>query len=142
MVRRQPCQCPGDRTDLFFRQLRWFDRYLKFAGADLFDFYLVGERVPGPGGWQLRVDSAELRSDYSGLRPESGQYLEIALTLEPSPTALREGSLQDFELDPESAVSLIGPDSRLRPFAGTVTELFGSETLVMGLPSSSRVTAM
>ncbi len=132
---------PGDRTDLFFRQLRWFDRYLKFAGADLFDFYLVGESVPGPGGWQLRVESAERRSDYSGLRPESGKYLEITLALEPSATALREGSLQDFELDPESAVSLIGPDSRLRPFAGTVTVLFGSETLVMGLPSPIRVTA-
>ncbi len=131
----------GDRTDLFFRQLRWFDRYLKFAGADLFDFYLVGEWVPGPGGWQLRVESAEQRSDYSGLRPESGQYLEITLTLEPSATAVRDGSLQDFELDPESAVSLIGPDSRLRPFAGTVTQLFGSETLVMGLPSAIRVTA-
>lgn len=132
---------PGDQTEFFFRQLRWFDKYLKFRGADLFDFYLAGEWVPGPGGWRLRVDSAAPRPDYSGLQPSSGRYLEVALTLEPSEAALREGTLQDFELDPASAIALIGPDSTARPFAGTVTQLFERETLVMGLPSPIRVMA-
>lgn len=132
---------PLDRRDAFFRQLRWFDKYLKFGGAELFEFYLVGERVPGPGGWQLRVDSAVPRSDYSGLRPEAGRYLEIALTLEPGEAALREETLQDFELDPAQAIALIGPDGATRAFAGTVTQLFGLETLVLGLPSPIKVTA-
>lgn len=132
---------PGDRRDLFFRQLRWFDKYLKFGGAQLFDFYLVGEPVPGPGGWQLRVDSAAARSDYSGLQPEAGRYLEVALALEPSETALRERTLQDFELDPAHAIALIGPDGTTRPFAGTVTQLLGQETLVLGLPSPIKVLA-
>jgi dipeptidyl aminopeptidase/acylaminoacyl peptidase len=132
---------PRDRTEVFFRQLRWFDKYLKFNGADLFDFYLVGEWVPGPGGWQLRVDNAVPRADYSGLQPSAGRYLEIALTLEPSEAALREGTLQDFQLDPGSAIALLGPDSTARPFAGTVTQLFERETLVMGLPSPIRVMA-
>jgi hypothetical protein len=132
---------PGDRTEVFFRQLRWLDKYLKFDGADLFDFYLVGEWVPGPGGWRLRVDNAAPRTDYSGIRPAVGHYLEVALTLEPSEAALREATLQDFELDPGSAIALIGPDSTARPFAGTVTQLFERETLVMGLPSPIRVMA-
>jgi dipeptidyl aminopeptidase/acylaminoacyl peptidase len=132
---------PRDRTEIFFRQLRWFDKYLKFNGADLFDFYLVGEWVPGPGGWQLRVDDAVPRTDYSGLRPSAGRYLEIALTLEPSEAALSEGTLQDFQLDPSTAIALIGPDSTAQQFAGTVTQLFERETLVMGVPSPIRITA-
>lgn len=132
---------PRDRTEIFFRQLRWFDKYLKFNGADLFDFYLVGEWVPGPGGWQLRVDDAVPRTDYSGLQSSAGRYLEISLTLEPSEAALREGTLQDFQLDPSTAIALIGPDSTAQQFAGTVTQLFERETLVMGLPSPIRIMA-
>ncbi|MGD8866316.1 MAG: prolyl oligopeptidase family serine peptidase [Gemmatimonadales bacterium] len=132
---------PGRQREFFFRQLRWFDKYLKFGGADLFDFYLVGEWVPGPGGWQLRIDSAAARSDYSGLQPSAGRYLEIALTLEPSQAALHEGTLQDFQLDPASAIVLLGPDSIPRTFAGTVTQLFGRETLVLGLPNPIKVMA-
>lgn len=130
---------PQQRVDLFIRLLRWFDKFLKFDGADLVDFYLVGEPVPGPGGWQLRVEHATARSDYSGIRPSTGRFLEIALKMEPSEAALRRGSLQDIEIDPTNAVALIGPDSLPRAFAGTVTELFGNETLIMGLPSTVRV---
>lgn len=132
---------PGRQREFFFRQLRWFDKYLKFGGANLFDFYLVGEWVPGPGGWRLRVDSAAARSDYSGLQSSTGRYLEIALTLEPSEAALREGTLQDFELDPASAIILLGPDSIPRTFAGTATQLFGRETLVLGMPNPIKVMA-
>jgi hypothetical protein len=44
-------------------------------------------------------------------------------------------------LDPASAITLIGPDSIPRPFAGTVTQLFGRETLILGLPGPIRVMA-
>ena len=124
-------------VDLFIRQLRWFDRYLKFGGADLYDFYRVGESVPGPGGWQLRVANAEFHSDYSGLQPDSGRYLEITIELEPQDEAVSDGSLQELRLDPEEGVglALLDHDGSAQPFAGTVTEMFDRETLIMGAPA-------
>ncbi len=121
---------PRGRSDLFFRQLRWFDRYLKFGGAELFDFYLVGEPVPGSSGWELRVESAAARADYSGMRPESGRYLEVALSLRPA-----DRSARGFTLDPATGLSLVGPDDRAGSLTGTVTEVFGQETLILGMPS-------
>ena len=125
---------PNGFQDLFFRKLRWLDKYLKFGGADLFDFFLVEETVPGPGGWQLRVLSAEPRADYSGLRPDAGRYLEMTISLEPSEDALRNGTIQELRIDPADAISLLAPDGVTMPFAGTVTEFFGRETLIMGTP--------
>jgi hypothetical protein len=127
-------------VDLFVRQLRWFDRYLKFSGADLYDFYRVGESVPGPGGWQLRVSNAEFRSDYSGLQPDSGRYLEITVELAPQDEAVRDGSLQALNLDPEEGMALLDRDGNAQPFAGTVTELFEHETLIMGAPAPITLT--
>ncbi len=121
--------------DLFVRQLRWFDRYLKFRGADLYDFYRIGEWIPGPGGWRARVASAEQRSDYSGLQPDSGRYLEITLELEPQDEAVRDGSLLALRLDAEAGMALLDYDGNAQPFAGTVTELFQRETLIMGAPA-------
>jgi len=125
---------PNDFKDLFFRELRWFDKYLKFGGADLFDFYRVEETVPGPEGWQLRVLSAEPRSDYSGLRAAAGRYLEMTVSLEASEEALRNGTVQGFRIDPADAISLLSSDSVTMRFAGTVTEFLGRETLIMGAP--------
>jgi len=127
-------------VDLFIRQLRWFDRYLKFGGADLYDFYRVGESVPGPGGWQLRVSNAEFRSDYSGLQPDSGRYLEITIELEPQEEAVSEGTLQALRLDPEEGLALLDRAGRAQPFAGTVTEMFDRETLIMGAPAPITLT--
>jgi dipeptidyl aminopeptidase/acylaminoacyl peptidase len=123
---------PQSLTDLFFRRLRWFDKYLKFGGADLFDFYLVGEWVPGPGGWRMLVEHADPRADYSGLQPDSGRYLEMTIILEPTDQAVADGTMQALHLDPSDAISLLGPDGGTQPFAGTATELFGRETLIMG----------
>jgi dipeptidyl aminopeptidase/acylaminoacyl peptidase len=125
---------PRHRLDLFFRELRWFDRYLKFGGADLFSFHLVGEWSPGPGGWQLRVVKAVPRADYSGLRPDSGRYLEVTLALQPAEAAIREGTIEPLELDAAAAVSLVGPGGT-RPLAGTVTQVFDRETLILGTPA-------
>jgi dipeptidyl aminopeptidase/acylaminoacyl peptidase len=125
----------GGFVDLFFRQLRWLDRYLKFGGADLYDFYRVGESVPGPGGWQLRVSNVEFRSDYSGLQPDSGRYLEITIDLEPRNEAVDDGSLQALNLDPEEGLAFLDRLGNAQPFAGTVTEMFALETLIMGAPA-------
>lgn len=130
---------PQVHTDLFFRQLRWFDRYFKFGGADLFDFYLTGEWVPGPGGWRLQAADATPRSDYSGLRPESGRYLQVTVTLRPDPASVHAGSTLPLQLDAPDAVALLGPDGSTRPFAGTATALFGHETLIMGEPGSINI---
>ncbi|KPK60652.1 MAG: hypothetical protein AMS21_09405, partial [Gemmatimonas sp. SG8_38_2] len=123
-----------DFVDHFVRQLRWLDRYLKFGGADLYDFYRIGESVPGPGGWQLRVSNTEFRSDYSGLQPDSGRYLEITLELAPQDEAVRDGSLQALNLEPEEGLVLLDRHGSAQPFAGTVTALFERETLIMGAP--------
>ncbi len=127
---------PGPRTsaDLFFRQLRWFDKYLKFGGADLFDFYLVGEAVPGPGGWQLRVTGAKPRGPYPALQPTEGRYLELMLEFAPAERAAHDGAVEAFQLDLPEDLSLLAPDGSARPFAGTVTEIFGRETLILGDP--------
>jgi dipeptidyl aminopeptidase/acylaminoacyl peptidase len=133
--RNRPSQIgPQETTDLFFRQLRWFDRYLKFAGADLLDFFRPGEWVPGPGGWQLSVVRADARPDISGLTPEGDRYLEIELAIRPDETALRENELQGFELDPAEHVSLVAPSGTAQPFVGTITDVFGRETLITGAP--------
>ncbi len=124
---------PQTRTDLFFRQLRWFDKYLKFGGADLFDFYLLGEAVPGPGGWQLRVVSAQPRGPYPAVEPAAVRYLEVVVEFEPDEAATREGTLESIELN-LTDLSLLAPDGTSRSFAGTVTEFFGRETLILGNP--------
>jgi dipeptidyl aminopeptidase/acylaminoacyl peptidase len=114
-------------ADIFFRQLRWFDRYLKFAGADIYDFYLVGEWVSGPNNWQMSVRSAFAGASYSGIEPPEGRYLEVALVFRLDPDARRPGAL---EFDPTAAVSLVDANGgQLRP-AGTVARLIGSEILV------------
>jgi dipeptidyl aminopeptidase/acylaminoacyl peptidase len=123
---------PRGRRSLFFRQLRWFDKYLKFGGADVFDFYLVEEWVPGPQGWELSVTSAAPRVDYTGMRPESGRYLEVAMTLRAAESARR---VRTLSLDPATGLSLVGPDGTLRRLTGTVTEVFGQETLILGTPA-------
>ncbi len=46
---------PRHRIDLFFRQLRWFDRHLDVEDDGTFDFYFVDEWVPGPRDWEMRV---------------------------------------------------------------------------------------
>ncbi len=124
---------PQTRTELFFRQLRWFDKYLKFGGADLFDFYLIGEAVPGPGGWQLRVTRAQPRGPYPAVEPGEGRYLEVVIEFEPDESAARAGTLESLELD-LADLSLLTPDGASRSFAGTVTEIFGRETLILGNP--------
>ena len=107
---------PRADHDLFFRSLRWFDRYLKFDGADIFDFYLIGEWVSGPNGWQSRVQATKPDAGYSGAE----------LDVRPDPEAQR---VRTLELDPTAAISLVTTDrSQLRP-AGVVTEIFGREAL-------------
>ena len=123
---------PRVQIGLFFRQLRWFDRYLKFGGADVFDFYLPEEWVPGPDGWELSVVSATARADYTGMRPESGRYLEVALTLRPARSAAR---VRTLSLNPATGLSLVSRDGTLRRLTGTVTEVFGQETLILGIPA-------
>ncbi len=125
---------PRQQSDLFFRQLRWFDRYLKFGGTDLFEFYLIGEWVPGPNGWELQVESAAQRPDYTGMRPESGRYLEVTLTLRPADSAVRGRTARALSLDPATGLSLLLPDGTLRRLTGTVTEVLGRETLILGMP--------
>jgi dipeptidyl aminopeptidase/acylaminoacyl peptidase len=133
---------PRDYSELFFRQLRWFDKYLKFGGANLFDFFLVDEWGPGPGGWQLRVVRAEPRTEISDLTPDAGRrYLEIELAIRPDETAVRAGELQGLELHPAEAVSLVGPDSTAQVLAGTLTDVFGRETLITGPPSGISIPA-
>ncbi|UCC73444.1 MAG: S9 family peptidase [Gemmatimonadota bacterium] len=136
-----PAVSPRRRSDLFFRQLRWFDRHLKFGGADLFEFYLTGEWVSGPAGWELRVESAAPRADYTGMAPESGRYIEVALTLRPAESALRDRTAHSLSLDPATGLSLLGPDGTLRRLTGTVTEVFGRETLILGMPGPFSVPA-
>ncbi len=125
---------PRQQRDLFFRQLRWFDRHLKFGGADQFVFYLPGEWAPGPSGWGLRVESAAPRLDYTGMRPESGRYLEVTLTLRPADSAVRNRTARGLSLDPATGLSLQLPDGTLRRLTGTVTEVFGRQTLILGMP--------
>jgi hypothetical protein len=125
---------PRRESDLFFRLLRWFDRHLKLEGAEEFEFYLPGESVPGPARWELRVESAAPRADYSGMRPESGRYLEVALTLRPAESALRDRTARAFSFDPATGLSLLLPDGTLRRLTGTVTEVLGRETLILGMP--------
>lgn len=124
---------PQTRTDLFFRQLRWFDKYLKFGGADLFDFYLLGEAVPGPGGWRLRVVRAQPRGPYPAVESAAGRYLEVVVEFEPDEAAARDGTLEPIVLN-LTDLNLLAPDGTSRSFAGTVTELFGRETLILGNP--------
>jgi len=131
----QHLRAPRQQRDLFFRQLRWFDRYLKLGGVDLFEFYLVGEWAPGPNGWELWVESAAPRTDYTGLRPESGRYLELTLTLRPADSAVRNRTARGLSLDPATGLSLLLPDGTLRQLTGTVTEVFGRETLILGMPA-------
>jgi dipeptidyl aminopeptidase/acylaminoacyl peptidase len=125
---------PRQQSDLFFRQLRWFNRHLKLGGADLFEFYLVGEWAPGPSGWELQVESATPRTDYTGMRPESGRYLEVALTLRPADSAVRNRTARGLSLDPATGLSLLLPDGTLRRLTGTATEVLGRETLILGMP--------
>jgi dipeptidyl aminopeptidase/acylaminoacyl peptidase len=125
---------PRRQIDLFFRQLRWFDRYLKLGGADRFAFYLVGERAPGPSGWELQVESAAPRTDYTGMRPESGRYLEVDLTLQPADSAVRNRTARGLSLDLVTGLSLLLPDGTLRRLVGTATEVLGKETLILGTP--------
>lgn len=126
---------PQTRADLFFRQLRWFDQYLKFGGADLFDFYLLAEPVPGPGGWLLRVTRAQPRGPYLAVEPAEQRYLEVVIEYEPSDAATRDGTLEPLQLNLAEDLSLLTPDNTSRSFAGTVTEIFGRETLILGSPS-------
>jgi dipeptidyl aminopeptidase/acylaminoacyl peptidase len=117
---------PHADSDIFFRTLRWFDRYLKFDGADIFDFYLVGEWVTGPNGWQSRVQRTIPDAGYSGLEPDDGRYLEIVVDFRPDPDAQR---VRTLELDPTAAISLVAPDRSQLRTAGVVTEIFGREAL-------------
>ncbi len=126
---------PQTRRDLFFRQLRWFDQYLKFGGANLVDFYMLDEPVPGPGGWQLRVTRAQPRGPYMAVEPAEGRYLEVVIEFEPSEAAVHEGRLESLVLNLAEDLSLLAPDNTSRSFAGTVTEIFGRETLILGSPS-------
>ncbi|UCF18810.1 MAG: S9 family peptidase [Gemmatimonadota bacterium] len=132
---------PRQLKDLFFRQLRWFDKYLKFAGADLFDFYLLGEWVPGSHGWDLRVQSAQPQAAYSTLAPDSGRYLDIVLTFRPSSGQRPSPTPTALDLDPAASIALIGPGDSTHPFAGTVVEFFGRETLVRDSTSLLKVAA-
>jgi dipeptidyl aminopeptidase/acylaminoacyl peptidase len=104
------------------------------GGVDLFEFYLPGEWAPGPGGWELQVDSAAPRTDYTGMRPESGRYLEVALTLRPADSAVRNRTARSLSLDPATGLSLLLPDGTLRRLTGTATEVLGMETLILGMP--------
>lgn len=130
---------PHAHIDLFFRQLRWFDRYLKLDGADRFDFYFVEEWVPGPGGWQWRVIDGKPRSDFSGIAPTSGRYLEIRIRLQADPAPGRRA--RELSLDLQEGIRLTGPDDSRLPLTGTVTEVFGQETLIMGPPGSISIPA-
>jgi dipeptidyl aminopeptidase/acylaminoacyl peptidase len=125
---------PRQQSDFFFRQLRWFDRHLKLGGTDLFEFYLPGEWAPGPSGWELQVASADPRTDYTGMRPESGRYLEVSLTLRPADSAVRNRTVRGLSLDPATGLSLLLPDGTLRRLTGTATEVLGWETLILGMP--------
>jgi dipeptidyl aminopeptidase/acylaminoacyl peptidase len=125
---------PRQERDTFFRQLRWFDRHLKFGGSDSFEFYLPGEWAPGPSGWELQVESAAPRPDYTGMRPESGRYLEVAFTLRPADSAVRNRTARGLSLDPATGLSLLLPDGTLRRLTGTATEVLGRETLILGMP--------
>lgn len=122
---------PRHRVDLFFRQLRWFDRYLKFGGTNRFDFYLVDEWVPGSTGWDLRVVGANPRAGYAGAAPGSGRYLEVTLALRPDTAAAARGQIGALQLDLASGLRLAGPDSVRSP-AGTVIDMFDQKTLVAG----------
>ena len=130
---------PQADAEFFFRRLRWFDRYLKFDGADLFDFYLIGEWVPGPGGWQMHVSGVDLRAAYDTIVPASGRYLEITLDFRPDEGAGRRA--RGLEVDPARGVSLSRPDGVQRPPAGVVTELFGRPTLASDSASVFNVPA-
>jgi dipeptidyl aminopeptidase/acylaminoacyl peptidase len=120
---------PRDLTDLFFRQLRWFDKYLKFGGAELFEFYLLGEWVPGPGGWEMRVVRAQPRAEIGGVVPERGRYLEVVLGFRPAQAAIRARTLGGFQLDPLGDVRMHTADDTIRAPAGTITEIFGRDAL-------------
>ncbi len=124
---------PRHRVDLFFRQLRWFDKHIKFDSADLFDYYLVDEWVPGPQGWEMRVVSAEPNATYSGAAPESGRFLEVVLAIRPD-TANASRGAGTLELDLGAEVRLLADAETDLPAAGTVTEIFGQKTLVYGAP--------
>lgn len=121
---------PQQQVELFFRQLRWFDRYLKFGGADLFDFYLTHEWVPGRNGWRLRVTSVDTRAEYADTLPAAGRYLEVALTVQPDTAAVMDGTIRGLELDLGSAVRLVARDGTTRPAAGTVADFLGRRRLM------------
>ena len=130
---------PRHRIDLFFRQLRWFDKYIRFGGAEL-DFYLVDDWVPGPSGWELNVVSSDVGVEYAGAGPTSGRYLEVVLALRPDSASANRSAGTPLELDLASDVALLGGDDGndvLLP-AGIVTQLFGLKMLVSG--SSGRLT--
>jgi dipeptidyl aminopeptidase/acylaminoacyl peptidase len=123
-------------AEIFFRQLRWFDRYLKFGGADFYEFYRIGEWVSGPNDWQMRVRRLDAGTAYSGIVPPDGRYLELALDFRPDPDARRPGGL---DLDPTAAVSLVDPDGgQVRP-AGMVVHLPGGEILIDDSATAVRV---
>ena len=135
-----PRRQPRDLTDLFFRQLRWLDKYLKFGGADLFEFYLLGEWVPGPDGWEMRVVRAEPRAEIGGAVPERGRYLEVALSFRAAQAAIRARTLTSFQLDPLGDVRMHTPDGATRAPAGTITEIFGRDALASEAISTISVT--
>jgi dipeptidyl aminopeptidase/acylaminoacyl peptidase len=130
---------PRGHADLFLRALRWMDRFLKLGGAELFEFYMVGESVPGPEGWTMRVRRAEPDSGYATVAPDSGRYLEVDLAFEPEPSGGSERLVPGFQFDPASAIQLVGPTGEIHRAAGTVTDLLGEETLVPGMPAAFTV---
>lgn len=132
---------PRGRVDLFLRLLRWMDRHLKPGDADLPSFYMVDEPVPGPEGWTLRVDRVEIAEPYAAVQPDSGRFVEIALDFKPERSGSRDSRVRGFRLDPADGVTLLGPDGESRPLVGTVTELFGERTLVLGMPAAFSVPA-
>ena len=128
---------PRQQAELFFRQLRWFDKYLKFGGADLFDFYLVDEWAPGPNGWHLKVTSIDPRAEYADSTAAVGRYLEIAIALAPDEAAIADRTIRSLRLDLGSDVRLLGPDGNAIAPSGTVADLFGQQHLVPTLGTIS-----
>ena len=116
--------------DVFFRQLRWVDRYLKFAGADIFEFYHVGEWVSGPNDWRMRVHSV------SGVAPPDERYLEVVLEYQPGANRRRD---EPLELDLTAAVSLIDGSGRQARPAGVVAPLIDGQYLISDSTALSRL---
>ncbi len=94
--------------------------------------------MPGPGGWQLRVTRAQPRGPYPAVEPAAGRYLEVVVELKPDDDAVRDGTLESIELS-LTDLNLLAPDGTSLPFAGTVTEFFGRETLILGNPGPMTV---